>query len=83
LQLRSAKGSSIVQLSPSGTLSVFAQLDASKLPEARPGGVGLDTALAILPGGYVVVGSLPTSNGMAETAKAGCLVVLDNTGRPV
>jgi hypothetical protein len=27
------------------------------------GGVGLTTALSVLPSGYVVVGSLPTSNG--------------------
>ena len=31
----------------------------------------------MLPGGWVVVGSTPSSNGMAATAKAGCLIVLD------
>jgi hypothetical protein len=48
-----------------------------------PGGVGLTTALATLPQGYVVVGSLPTKNGKARTAKAGCLIVLDSSGDPV
>ncbi len=45
--------------------------------------MGLTTALAILPGGYVVVGSLPTSNGQAATAQAGCLIVLDSWGHVV
>ena len=47
---------------------------------ACPGGIGLTTALSILHGGWVVVGSLPTTNGMAATAKAGCLLVLDRWG---
>ena len=37
----------------------------------------------MLPGGYVVVGSLPTSNGKSATAKLGCLIVLDSNGKPV
>jgi hypothetical protein len=76
-------GTTIVQLSPSGHLSVFAQINPAMLPGPCPGGVGLTTALAILPSGYVVVGSLPTSNGKAETAKAGCLIVLNSSGHPV
>jgi hypothetical protein len=74
-------GTTIVQVSPRGKLSVFAHIVASKLPGSCPGGVGLTTALEILQGGWVVVGSLPTTNGMAATAKAGCLIVLDNMGR--
>jgi hypothetical protein len=74
-------GTTIVQVSPRGKVSVFAQIVASKLPGSCPGGVGLTTALDILQGGWVVVGSLPTRNGMAATAKAGCLIVLDNKGR--
>jgi hypothetical protein len=73
-------GTTIVQVSPSGSLSLFAQIDPAKLPGACPGGVGLTTALAILPRGFVVVGSLPTTNGMAATAQAGCLIVLDKNG---
>jgi hypothetical protein len=76
-------GTTIVQLTPTGSLSVFAKIDPSTLPGPCPGGVGLTTALAILPGGYVVVGSLPTSDGSAATAKAGCLIVLDSNGHPV
>jgi hypothetical protein len=76
-------GSTLVQITPSGELSVFAQISESSLPEPCPGGVGLTTALTILPNGYVVVGSLPTSNGKAETAQAGCLIVLDSNGHVV
>ena len=56
-------GTTIVQVSPSGMLSVFAKINAAKLPGKCPGGVGLTTALTVLRGGWVVVGSLPTSNG--------------------
>src|SRR5215470_16808492 len=73
-------GTTIVQVSPSGTLSVFAKIVAAKLPGSCPGGVGLTTALEILPGGWVVVGSLPTKDGTAATSSAGCLIVLDNRG---
>jgi hypothetical protein len=76
-------GTTIVQISPTGSLSLFAKINPAKLPGACPGGVGLTTALAILPDGFVVVGSLPTSNGQAATAQAGCLIVLDSSGHVV
>jgi hypothetical protein len=76
-------GTTIVQISPSGALSVFAEIEASALPGSCPGGVGLTTALAILPSGYVVVGSLPTEDGTSKTAQAGCLIVLNPSGKPV
>jgi hypothetical protein len=74
-------GSTIVEISPGGHLTVFAHITRAKLTGPCPGGVGLTTALDILPGGWVVVGSTPSKNGMAATAKAGCLIVLDNQGR--
>jgi hypothetical protein len=76
-------GSTIVEISPEGAVSLFAQIDASKLPDSCPGGVGLTTALAVLRTGWVIVGSLPTSNGMSATAEAGCLIVLNSEGTPV
>lgn len=76
-------GTTLVQISPSGGLSLFAQINPATLPGPCPGGVGLTTALTILPQGFVVVGSLPTENGMAATAQAGCLIVLDSDGHPV
>ncbi len=76
-------GTTIVQVSSTGKVSTFATIDAKTLPGPCPGGVGLTTALNILPGGYVVVGSLPTTNGKTETAKYGCLIVLDSEGKAV
>lgn len=76
-------GTTIVQVSTGGKVSPFASIDAKTLPGPCPGGVGLTTALNILPGGYVVVGSLPTTNGKTATAKYGCLIVLDSEGKTV
>jgi predicted lipoprotein with Yx(FWY)xxD motif len=76
-------GTTIVQVSRTGKVSLFATIDAKTLPGPCPGGVGLTTALNILPGGYVVVGSLPTTNGKTATAKYGCLIVLDSEGKAV
>ena len=76
-------GKTIVQISPAGKVSLFATIDAKTLPGPCPGGVGLTTALNVLPGGYVVVGSLPTTNGKTATAKYGCLIVLDSEGKAV
>ena len=76
-------GTTIVQISPAGKVSTFAQIDAKKLPGACPGGVGLTTALAVLQRGWVIVGSLPTADGSSATAKAGCLIVLDSKGHAV
>jgi hypothetical protein len=76
-------GSTIVQISPTGAVHLFAQIDAKKLPGKCPGGVGLTTALVALRSGWVVVGSLPTSDGTSATAKAGCLIVLNSNGNVV
>jgi hypothetical protein len=76
-------GTTIVQISPSGSLTVFAHIDAGSLPGACPGGVGLTTALVALSSGFVIVGSLPTTDGTSATAQAGCLIILDSSGEPV
>jgi hypothetical protein len=76
-------GTTIEQIGRTGKRSLFAQISSKGLPGACPGGVGLTTALSVLPGGYVVVGSLPTSNGKSATAKDGCLIVLDPNGHPL
>jgi len=73
-------GTTIMQISPGGTVSQFAQIDASALPGTCTGGIGLTTALVALRGGWVIVGSLPTADGTAATAQAGCLLVLDPMG---
>jgi len=76
-------GTTIVQVSSTGQVSPFATIDAKTLPGPCPGGVGLTTAVNVLPGGYVVVGSLPTTNGKTATAQYGCLIVLDSEGKAV
>ncbi len=76
-------GTTIAQLSTTGKTTLFAHISARNLPGSCPGGVGLTTALSVLPGGYVVVGSLPTTNGKSATASYGCLIVLDSSGRAV
>lgn len=76
-------GTTIVQITPGGTLSLFAQIDASSLPGPCPGGIGLTTALVALKSGWVIVGSLPTTDGTSATAQAGCLLVLDSNGNVV
>jgi hypothetical protein len=73
-------GTTLVQISPQGSVSLFAQIDPTRLPGPCPGGVGLTTALVVLRSGWVIVGSLPTTDGMADTAQAGCLIVLDSMG---
>ncbi len=73
-------GTTIVQITPGGQRHLFAQIHAGSLPGACPGGVGLTTALVVLRQDWVIVGSLPTSDGMAATAEAGCLIVLDSQG---
>jgi predicted lipoprotein with Yx(FWY)xxD motif len=76
-------GTTIEQVSTAGNVSLFAMIDANTLPGPCPGGVGLTTALNILPGGYVVVGSLPTTNGKTATAQYGCLIVINSDGKTV
>jgi hypothetical protein len=76
-------GTTIVQIAPNGSSSLFAQIDAATLPGPCPGGVGLTTALSVLRTGWVIVGSLPTTDGTSATAQAGCLLVLDSNGNVV
>jgi len=76
-------GTTIVDISPGGGVTVFAQIDPAKLPGPCPGGVGLTTALAVLRSGWVIVGSLPTNNGTLEPGGSGCLIVIDSNGNPV
>jgi hypothetical protein len=74
-------GTTIVQISPSGTVSLFAQIDANSLPGPCPGGIGLSTALVALRTGWVIVGSVPTTDGTSSTVQAGCLLVLNSSGQ--
>jgi hypothetical protein len=73
-------GTTIVQITPTGHRSLFAHINAGTLPGPCPGGVGLTTALEVLPGGWVIVGSVPSVDGSATTSQAGCLIVLNSEG---
>lgn len=68
-------GSTIVQINPDGSHSVFFQ--------GQPG-LGLSTALGILPQGFVIVGNTPSTvvNG-TPTVEDGSLLFLDSNGNQV
>ncbi|MBF9066985.1 hypothetical protein [Streptacidiphilus fuscans] len=70
------RGTTLVQVAPNGTKTTFAQIP----PSAAPNGVGLTTALVVLRSGWVVVGSLPTTDGTSATMHSGALLVLDDNG---
>jgi hypothetical protein len=70
------RGTTLVEISPSGHQRLFAQIPANSVP----GGVGLTTALVVLRSGWVIVGSLPTADGTSATMKPGELFVLDASG---
>ena len=83
------EGSTIVDVAPDGTMSVFAALNPTSLPNpvslaagSCPGGIGLTTALVVLKQGWVIVGSLPTANQGTTFTGPGCLIVLDSLGHP-
>ena len=77
-------GSTIVEISPDGSARPFARLGTLPSSDPCPGGVGLTTGLAVLPGGWVVVGSLPTtkSGTLPAVNPTGCLILLDSQGAP-
>jgi uncharacterized protein (TIGR03118 family) len=67
-------GSTIVRIGPEGEHSVFFQ--------GQPG-LGLTTALGVLKSGFVLVGSVPTTDGTAATIQPGGLLILDSNGKLV
>ncbi len=64
-------GTSIVEFGPNGQPSVFFQGQA---------GLGLTTALSVLSSGFVIVGNVPTNNGVPTQ---GSLLIIDKTGNLV
>src|SRR4029077_16840879 len=68
------------EISPRGVRRVFAHIGEKSDAGRDCGGVGLTTALAVFRDGWLVVGGLPTTDGTAATATAGCLFVLDSHG---
>jgi predicted lipoprotein with Yx(FWY)xxD motif len=79
-------GTTLVELAPNRKQTLFAKVGSLPSGQSCPGGIGLGTALAILPGGWVVVGSIPAAgrSGAPATANpAGCLIVLNSAGQVV
>ncbi|WP_019939282.1 YncE family protein [Bordetella sp. FB-8] len=73
-------GSTIVDYHP-GTkkMTLFAAIPREL--KGCPGGIGLSTAMVMLKSGWVIVGSTPSNDGTPDTKGAGCLVVLDASGK--
>jgi len=72
-------GTTIVVLDPSGAIAPPGMANVfftSALP-------GLDTALGVLRGGFVLVGNVPTTDGTAATIGQGALQVIDRNGKVV
>jgi len=75
-------GTTIVRYRPSTKETVlFAQVP-QKLKDC-PGGVGLSTAMTMLKSGWVIVGSMPSTDGTTRTKGDGCLLVFDANGHHV
>ncbi|WP_344999703.1 hypothetical protein [Tsukamurella soli] len=72
-------GTTIVDVHPDKSVTVFASLPAN-LPGCT-GGVGLTTAMVVLKDGWVIVGSLPSTDGKIDTSAPGCLIELTPTGQ--
>jgi hypothetical protein len=74
-------GTTITEVNPAtGQRMLFARLTPSRLPSSCPGGIGLTAGLVVLQNGWVVVESLPTSDGSSRTARSGCIIVLNSLG---
>ena len=67
-------GSTIDSIAPNGSQSLFFQ--------GQPG-LGLNTALGVLKSGFVIVGSLPTTDGTSATIQQGSLLILNRSGNVV
>ncbi|HEV3170069.1 MAG TPA: hypothetical protein VGZ32_07005 [Actinocrinis sp.] len=77
-------GSTIVEINPTTHKTrLFSWLTNSRMPSACPGGIGLTDGLVVLRNGWVIVASLPASDGTYATAKSGCLIVLNSWGKAV
>ena len=71
-------GTTIVQINPKAPSSTT----PAKVFFQGPSGLGLTTALGVLKAGFVIVGSVPTSDGLNVTPP-GSLLILDQFGNQV
>jgi hypothetical protein len=74
-------GTTIVQITPLGSAQLFSRISHLGPACRAPAESDSTPPSAILPGGWVVVGSLPTARrAIAGTDPAGCLIILDPHG---
>ncbi len=66
-------GTTIVRITPKGQVSTFFTSTST----------GLDTALAVLKSGFVIVGNVPTTDGTFGTITQGSLQILNSSGTVV
>ncbi len=76
------RGTTIIKLTPNGAV-------AASVPAGQPGNAvtffagqqfGLTLALGVLRRGFVIVGNVPTTNGMSNTVADGTLQIVDKMG---
>jgi hypothetical protein len=73
-------GTTIVIVNPSTkSVTLFAKLPQN-LPQC-PGGIGLTTAMTMLSSGWIIVGSMPSTDGTTKTKGNGCLLLFDSSGK--
>jgi len=80
LNNQNGTGTTIVDISPNGSESLFYQ------GPSTPDQIGLDTALGVLKSGFVIVGNVPAtydSQGNIVSVGQGSLRILDRTGKVV
>jgi hypothetical protein len=73
-------GTTIMRVSRSGAVSLFF---TATPPAPGATGNGLSTALAVLRKGFIIVGSVPSTDGTAATVGPGGLLVIDSAGNLV
>jgi len=78
-------GTTIVKLTPNGTVvpSVAAGSSGGAVTFFTSRLAGLDTALGVLQGGFVLVGNVPTTDGTINTISQGSLQVINHHGKLV
>ena len=69
-------GTTIIKLTPNGLVAPA----GNAVTFFQGTGLGLTTALGVLKRGFVLVGNVPTSNGVIQT---GSLLVIDHTGKQI
>jgi hypothetical protein len=76
----SGTGTTIVRVTPAGQVTPFFNGNPTNQP---PPTLGLTTALGVLRRGFVLVGNVPTTDGMFDTIQFGSLLVINRFGQQI